>query len=170
MEYYESQRFRQWWLWLIVVIAASLPVIILAVEHILDKSLSDHPTTLREVLITTAFSAVGLLLVASMKLETRINGAGVHYRFVPFHFSYQSILWEEVAEAYIREYSPLREYGGWGIRYGLGKSGRAYNVSGNMGLQLVLRSGKRVLIGTRQPEQIQEILHKLKKGRGRAEV
>lgn len=52
----------------------------------------------------------------------------------------------------MREYSPLGEYGDWGIRRGRG--GRAYNVKGNRGVRLVLRTGKKVLIGSRYPERL----------------
>jgi hypothetical protein len=52
--------------------------------------------------------------------------------------------WEEIEKISVREYSPLFEYGGWGIRRG--KSGRAYNVKGNIGLQLVLKNGKKILL------------------------
>jgi hypothetical protein len=38
------------------------------------------------------------------------------------------------------------EYGGWGIKYG--KMGKAYNVSGNRGVQLEFTDGKRLLIGS----------------------
>jgi hypothetical protein len=55
-----------------------------------------------------------------------------------------------------RTYSPVLEFGGWGIRVGGG--GMAYNVSGNEGVQLVLKSGRRVLIGTRQPDVLMSAL------------
>ena len=60
-------------------------------------------------------------------------------------FDFDSI---EKAEAH--SYSPLRDYGGWGIRYG-GK-GKAYNVSGNKGVLLMLKDGKNVLIGSQNHE------------------
>ncbi|NVL91956.1 MAG: hypothetical protein HWN71_02845 [Desulfobacterales bacterium] len=49
-------------------------------------------------------------------------------------------------------YNPLKDYGGWGIRYGRG--GRAYNVSGNRGVYLELSNGKSLLIGSLQPEEL----------------
>ncbi|MES2389410.1 MAG: hypothetical protein V4543_15515, partial [Bacteroidota bacterium] len=66
---------------------------------------------------------------------------------------------DKTAKAYIRTYSPMGEYGGWGIRYGINK-GWLYNVSGNMGLQLELLDGKKVLIGTRKPDEIIAALRK----------
>src|SRR5688572_2922482 len=48
---------------------------------------------------------------------------------------------KSVVRAYARGYHPIREYGGWGIRIGGG--GRAFNMRGDHGVQLVLRSGQR---------------------------
>ena len=53
---------------------------------------------------------------------------------------------------YTRTYSPMREYGGWGIRFG--KSGKAYNIKGDEGLQLVFKNGKRLLIGSQKSQEL----------------
>jgi hypothetical protein len=57
----------------------------------------------------------------------------------------------ELSKYEIRTYQPIREYGGWGIRYG--SSGKAYNISGNTGMQLELKDGTRILLGTQKPEE-----------------
>ncbi|MCC2668116.1 MAG: hypothetical protein K0Q72_587 [Armatimonadetes bacterium] len=59
---------------------------------------------------------------------------------------------KNVTRAYARTYSPINEFGGWGIR--TGKQGRAFNMRGNQGVQLVLRSGQRVLIGSQQSDEL----------------
>lgn len=53
-------------------------------------------------------------------------------------------------------YSPLAEYGGWGIR-GWGKS-VALNAHGNRGVRLALRDGRRLLVGSQRPEALAEAL------------
>ena len=63
---------------------------------------------------------------------------------------------KNVVSAYPRTYHPIREYGGWGIRQGF--QGRAFNMRGDQGVQLVLRSGQRVLIGTQTPEALAEAI------------
>jgi len=64
-----------------------------------------------------------------------------------------------VVRAYPRTYDPLREFGGWGIRFGAG--GRAFNMRGNQGVQLVLRSGQRVLVGSERAEELAEVIHEI---------
>jgi hypothetical protein len=69
--------------------------------------------------------------------------------------------WEEIKSANIRTYKPLMEYGGWGIR-GFGNN-RALNISGNKGLQLEFKNGKKLLIGTEKSTEMESILEELDK-------
>jgi hypothetical protein len=55
------------------------------------------------------------------------------------------------------KYSPLREFGGWGIRFAPGKK-RAYSVSGNKGVELELSDGMHVLIGSQRPEELTQMI------------
>ena len=53
----------------------------------------------------------------------------------------------------VRRYSPLLEYGGWGVR--LGPKGWAYITTGNQGVQLRLRRGRPVLIGSAHAHELE---------------
>jgi hypothetical protein len=55
-----------------------------------------------------------------------------------------------------RQYSALKEYGGWGIRGGSQK--KAYNVYGNEGVELTLRDGSKIMIGSQRAEALEGIL------------
>ena len=67
----------------------------------------------------------------------------------------------ELTKSFVRQYSPLTEYGGWGLRLGLFGKGTAYNVSGNKGLQLEFTDKKKLLIGTNKPDELSETLNKI---------
>ncbi len=41
-----------------------------------------------------------------------------------------------------------------------GRAGKAYNVSGNRGVQLKLSSGKGLLIGSQRPEELAQAIQK----------
>ncbi len=47
--------------------------------------------------------------------------------------------------------------------YGWGKSGSAFNVKGNIGLQLYLKNGKKVLFGTQRPDALKRAMDKMMK-------
>jgi hypothetical protein len=64
-------------------------------------------------------------------------------------------------KAYIRKYNPIKDYGGWGIRWGSFRKGNAYNMSGNMGLQLVFKDGKKLLFGTQRSSELDQIIEQL---------
>lgn len=134
----EKQRFTQWWFWLIILL-------VVAFAFYYEES------TLERVV-----ALIIPLFLFILNLETEISQEGISVRFFPFHLKKKFFAWDEIAKAEVREYSPLLEYGGWGIRRG--KSGVAYNVKGNIGLQLVLKNGKKILIGTQKAEELKQIL------------
>ena len=101
------------------------------------------------------------LIFLFCKLVTEIDKDGIRVRFFPFLLKEKYFEWKDIEYAYIREYKPLREYGGWGVRYGKGKSGRAYNTKGKIGLQLQFLDGKKLLIGTQIPNDIELYLNNL---------
>jgi hypothetical protein len=151
----ESQRFNQWWIWAIIlgVIGVSLYASIETIQ--MGDSLFNW-TNFSVIIPVFIIPALFYFL----KLKTKVEENGIYVRFIPFHLKEIFISWDQLDECYIRTYSPLGEYGGWGIKYGLGGAGKVYNVSGNQGLQLVFNDGSRLLIGTQKPEEFQEIVKK----------
>ncbi len=100
---------------------------------------------------------LGIALPASclwFKLETTVYPDRIEIRMAPF--SHRVFRPSEIAGAAARTYRPLREFGGWGIR-GWGAN-RAYNVSGDQGVQLVLTNGNRILIGTQRPDELERAI------------
>lgn len=117
---------------------------------------------------------VGYILLFTVvyfsKLETRITPEGITLRFFPFLARPKHIPWSQVKQAFIREYLPLSEYGGWGapllhpaIYKGLGYS-RAFNTKGKEGLQLILTDGRFYLIGTQKAAELQRAVEEVIKG------
>ncbi len=92
------------------------------------------------------------LLIWIVRMETQVRTDGVYVRYFPFHLRFRRLAVADFDKHFARTYHPLREYGGWGIRWGF--AGRAYNVSGNQGVQIVTKNGKRILIGSHQPREL----------------
>jgi hypothetical protein len=97
-----------------------------------------------------------------MQLETEVRTDGVFIRYFPFHLRASWFSAQELSECYARQYRPILEYGGWGIRYGW--KGRAYNVSGNKGVQLVFTNGRRLLIGSKRPQELETAIRSIMEG------
>lgn len=157
----EKQRFNQWWLWLILLSAGIMPVIGIVRQLQAAQPFSDAKDNAGIFISLIVMAAVWALFLI-MRLETRITDTGISVRFFPFNSKFQDFRWQEIAEIYVREYSALSEFGGWGIRYGSGRTGKAYNVSGNHGIQLVFKSGSKILIGTKKLNQVAKVLDQLK--------
>lgn len=161
IEFKEVQRFTVWWAW--VAVAALNIVFIYAIVHqvFLDQPFGNKPAP-DFVLILVQFMLLCFLVFLSViKLKTRFTDNGIYYRFYPFHFKEKLIEWHELRDAYMRSYDSLYEFGGWGIRQGSKKTGRALNTrsSSNIGLQLQFSDGKLLLIGTAKPEELQLIIN-----------
>jgi len=96
------------------------------------------------------------------RLETEVRTDGLYVRYFPFHRRFKKFGAEDLSECFARKYRPILEYGGWGIRCGW-KGGRAYNVSGNEGAQLVFKNGKRLLIGSKEANELEAAIRSVMK-------
>ena len=151
----EEQRFRQVWLMVLLGFSLLVPVSLIINEYIKDNT----SMTTNEFLGSLIVIIASVLLIFIFKLSTRIDEKGIHYQFFPFHFSMKTLLWSEITKAEVRTYDPIGEYGGWGLRYSFNKKkGNAVNVSGDIGIQLTLKNGKKLLIGTQKKEAVSRVL------------
>ncbi len=143
MEYRESQKFNQWWLWLLNL------ALFLGAVTIGYTSWTGGGDPVSSAAIPLVM-AVTMILLATIELRTVITDEGLEVKFWPF--GRRRIFKSEIKRAHVRKYSPLKEYGGWGYR--VGPRGKAFNMQGNMGLQLEMKDGDKLLIGTRKPEEL----------------
>ena len=158
----EVQAFRQPWLWALLIVMTLAAVILFGYgmikQLVFGQPWGDRPMS------DTALAIVGPLVIlftigmtylfVKLKLVVEVRDEGLYIRFFPL--SRQIMRYENIEESYVRTYKPLKEYGGWGIRYG--RKGKAYNVSGNQGVQLELSGGKKLLIGSQQPEKLADAI------------
>ncbi|MBK0403483.1 hypothetical protein I5M27_10840 [Adhaeribacter sp. BT258] len=146
----ETQRFKQWWLWAILIFAAGIPFF--AIYHEMQKPEAFADGAVNAGLVLSMIVIIPLVaLFMFIKLETRVTESGIAVKLFPLHLKFREFPWSEMEQIYVRKYSPLGEFGGWGLRYGFG--GLAYNIAGNQGIQIVFKSGKKLLIGTQKPEE-----------------
>lgn len=165
----EEQHFSNLWYWviLIVIISASLLPTVVAIysEAVLGNSAGENPTSLQTLMITLTILILTFLLVIllfrKMCLVVEINDKGLFFKYPPFINKKRQFLKEEISHYEIRKYKPIMEYGGWGIRYGWGKSGQAYTAVGKTGLQLYLVNGKKVLFGTQMADTLKRNMDKM---------
>ncbi|MFT6192802.1 MAG: hypothetical protein ACJAYY_002913 [Paraglaciecola sp.] len=165
----EEQSFKETWLIIILILAIGVPFLFGVygiIQQIIYKiPLGQKPMSDVGLIIFTVSMFLLTLLIFFMKLSTRIDEEGIQYQFYPFHFSMKKISWDKIEKVGIRTYLPISEFGGWGLRGGFffnkGKE-KAVNISGNIGIQLILKSGKKLLIGTQKESEAKSVLETYK--------
>ena len=167
--FHEVQQFSQRWFWVIFTLTM-LVILGVFAQGLIQQLIHGTPWGERPL------SDIGLLMVAIMvflfcslliyifynlRLETTVYENRIELNFSPVWR--KAIYFAEINECMARTYSPLKEYGGWGIKYGF-KNGWAYNIIGNEGVQLVLNDGKRILIGSQQASILAEAINSNRSG------
>lgn len=150
--YEERQRFRQWWfilIWGIIVIG-----LFVNFYNETNGFTVNHSNT--SLNFAAIILAVVIVLFFMLELRTKIDRSGITATFHPITYFSKHYSWSQIDKVFVRKYAPLREYGGWGIR-GFGEA-KAYNISGNYGIQIVTKKKKYFLIGTQKPKEVEKVL------------
>lgn len=155
----EVQRVRQVWIWALLAVVFGLWMWQFVQQVVLGIPFGENPAPDAVVVLIGIIPFGAMALIFLLRLETRVDREGIHYRMWPFHRQFRQIRPGEVVRWEVRKYRPVRDYGGWGIRYGL--KGVAYNMSGNMGVWFEMRKGKKLLIGTLKPEELRSAMGKV---------
>lgn len=105
-------------------------------------------------------TAVGVIwLFYSLTLKTTIYDDRIEITYAPLINKPKVFPKSYISEIYIRQFKPLLEYGGWGIRYSMFDKGLCYNVAGSkIGIQIIFQDGQKLLISTRKAEEIEAFL------------
>ena len=143
----ENQKFTQWWLWVVLL---SFPIISFG-------PFDENAININYILIGFAIPFLFYLF----ELRLKVSSEGLHFQFFPFHLKSHIIKLEDIEKFKALEYSPLKEYGGWGIKYGF--KGKAYNVSGNKGVKIFLNNGTNIMFGSQKHNELAKALKQVQK-------
>lgn len=98
-----------------------------------------EPKPFEILIFPIAIVLLVLLILYWVKLDYSISNQGVKYRFRPF-VKEKFIPAEEISAIHSIQISPLKEFGGWGYRFG--RLGKAYTTGGKCILHIKPHSGK----------------------------
>lgn len=142
---------------MLTVSAFVIPGVLIAVEA--AKAENDREL-LVSLIVVIVFGIVFTGLLLRTKLTVEILSTELRFKFFPLINKWRSIERSAIKQFELRTYKPIAEYGGWGIR-GKSKSNKAYNVSGNIGLQLYLNDGRQILFGTQRKKAMEYAMQKM---------
>jgi len=116
------------------------------------------PLLVLVTIVSFLVPGVTLWLLYSLRLTTVVDQRGIEVNLWPVRRRHISLA--EIRSVAARDYNPITEYGGWGLRLGL--KGWAYNVSGRRGAQLELSKGFPVLIGSQRADELAAAIEQAK--------
>ena len=158
VDFQEVQRIRQPWVWVLLLSSTIFTLILFGYgmikQLVLGQPWGNRP--LPDLALIIVGTLVILLMVGltyffkTLKLITEVREDGLHVNFFPV--SRQIIRFDEIRNCEVLTYNAIKESGGWGIRRMRG--GKAYNMSGNRGVQLDTVTSGKVIIGSQQPDQL----------------
>ena len=92
-----------------------------------------------------------VLYLVIFRLVVRVDEGGVTAEFG--YLGWVKFRWgrEQIRSCEATTYRPLRDFGGWGIRFGAGGT-RCYSARGNRGV-LLETDNRRVILGSQRPEE-----------------
>jgi hypothetical protein len=162
----EKQRYTQWWLWLIIISTAAMVigmfVYAMYFQLVLGNPWGDNPMSNDALIANSLFiitaMVVMLLIFFNSVLEVVVDRTSVSYRYFPLIRK-----WRRIERETIQGFEKKTYYlKGYGIKRDL-RGNRAVNVKGNIGVEITMLDGKRLLIGTQKAEEFMDALNKMKK-------
>ncbi|MFA6989027.1 MAG: DUF6141 family protein [Candidatus Gastranaerophilaceae bacterium] len=159
--FYEEQKPARKWL-ICVILFYSVFITYLTYEQVfLKKMVFDLPFSNKIWLLLWFFFALVLpVLFFLSKMKTEVRQNGIYIKYFPFYLNFVKISPEDIQSFESVIYNPLKDYGGWGLRYGV--KGNAISAYGNKGINIKITYARDMLIGTQKPDELFNAIEKLK--------
>ena len=154
-EFTETQKFRQWWLWLLLIGALLFQLFTMTNTVPLSMEFWNLVEVNPNLWLPFVLYGLVMILFISLKLNTKINESGIYISYFPF--VKRKVRWEEIATCEIVDYEI---WIGWGIRF-FTQYGTVYNTQGTKGLAVKLKNGKKFMIGTQKADDLRDFLKEL---------
>jgi hypothetical protein len=155
--YREEQGVRRNGLWFILLITPAIIIFLLLYQRftgkvIFDNTLDDIPLAI----ISISYLIPAIFSLSRIKLVTIIDAEKISYGWNIPSGELNEIKLSDVQACSIVEY----KFVGYGFRR-THKYGMIYNVIGNKGLQIIKKSGGKVLIGTNNVGELRKVIEGL---------
>ena len=151
----EHQQLPKWLNWVIILPEALILalVVIQSVYQALQTHKSIASTDLLvPLVIVCVVTILPVVFVLAAKLVTTVSDDGMSIRWIPLQLHPVKIDLDNAVSVTAMTYNALRDFGGWGIRYGL--HGMIYNMQGNKAICITYQQGKKLMIGTQRPDEL----------------
>ena len=168
--YNEIQRMKQAWIWLVLSLISLLIFSYgLFSQSVLKKPWGNEPIDNDKLIIIAIIVSLFLLIMyfvfKGTRLITQIKTDGIYLSYPPYFKKPVVYSFDEIQDFRKRKYKVIKEFGSNGVQKRPKKKEIAYTVFGNDGIELILTSGYKILIGTQRGEYFLSSLRKAKGGK-----
>lgn len=148
----EHQVQRRFLPWLLVVV-----IWFIALWQISNNDLSDE-NLLFDIMLLLVVPILMTVVLLFFKLTVKINEEYLYLRMMPFQWKYHKVKLDDILGATIMEYNTGRLFQAWG--FGSLRTGkyRSYTVKGYYGVEITIKDGRRIFVGTEYPNRILKLL------------
>jgi len=153
----ETQQMRRvWWIILAVGGITLLCWVSFVQQIVLGRPFGTNPGPDWVVwLVWLGFGIAFPLFFWHLRLVVEVSPKALLIRYVPL--MRRSIPLSEIVRVTARQYNPLLEAGGWGIRGG-GRGRIVYSISGDQCVELELADGRIVVVGSQRAAELAEAI------------
>lgn len=140
-----------------VIFWITLPILIVTLGLLLATS---KPENIYSFLPPVLILMGVMFLLFSIKLHWELSDTHFSFTYKPFVWKPKNIPMYEITHIELCKINPLRDFGGWGLRYSK-KYGKAYTTEGNWVLRLHLKSNKMLNFTATKSTELEQLLETL---------
>ncbi len=159
----ETQRIKNYWILPVALVFAVTIAFLwygLYRQVVLGHPFGNHPAPngflVAMVVLETLVCLAVCTFIASMKLVVEVRNDALSIHFFPI--KKMQIPYASIVRFQARDYRPVKEYGGWGVKFSWSRNARAFTVSGHRGVEIFLDNGERVMLGSQRPDELAAVL------------
>ncbi|MFB6251745.1 MAG: hypothetical protein ABEI27_08685 [Halobellus sp.] len=155
--YEETQYFRQTWLWALLVISG-VPAAVVGITAVAtDADAGTNVPLWIGIILALVSGPFVLFYCANLRIEVR--DTALRLRLWPFHLRTRTVPYADVASITATEISPMKEFGGvgvrlqptfyrWGVRF---DDPLGYIVEGTEAVRIERESGRTLVVTSTDP-------------------
>ena len=155
---YSERTWAPPWVWVLLwgacLLGAGAAVYDAYQQTVPGAALGDEPlSTLGLGLIAGGVLLFPILITAFfLRLDVEVRADHLFVAFGPLHLIRKRVRFVDIEAVRGVTYRPLREFGGWGVRWRGKKT--AWTIRGNSAVRVTLRSGREVYVGSRRAQRL----------------
>lgn len=147
----ETQPLR---LWQIRVVLAIPPLVLLVIclrQVVWHRAWGSPPVASSDLIFLTVVASLVYLRLITVRLVTKLREREIEVRLKGL-WKRRRVPLEEIRSAEVANYDPIARFGGYGVR--TTRRGTAFLAGGKGAVELVMKSGRHIVIGSRDPAEL----------------